>query len=507
MKKYQLIILFVVILSLLSLPSVYIRTEYEKANNLLVSGVVLSEFKDTDTIKEDTAVIRETEGVFDTHLLNRAERICSSIALEFNADRKNDGFVPSLYDLTKKYNVKYLILREGIKKEQDTQFVSSLCTLIKEKSLILVLKENETQNGNELPFGIEAFLTASGMRILRAYEPSSQKTACIQMLNSVIDRNTEFIISDTPSELQAVKKLKEKLKSRTQEEPEGFLTHPVPLRIVYALAAAVTLLFILYIYLFLSVRKIKMIIYTLYIMIPVLFTAVFFLPSAMLGFIRTVYVSSVPCFMLTVVLGLCRKNSFSFKIRFSLVVFTAFFLSIVCGTLTGALFSGWMNHLCFIAFPEVVITLIIPIVYTGFLWHHENKDGKFTNNKLLSLAFLVIIAFYLVRSGNTEITSAERILRNFLSDLFVIRPRLKEFLFGWPCLFAAPFVLKKEKSSVLTGLVLFGCTVLFSSVINSFCHGFTDITTSYLRVVWGFVAAIPVSLLGWVGFKCRMQKA
>ena len=55
--------------------------------------------------------------------------------------------------------------------------------------------------------------------------------------------------------------------------------------------------------------------------------------------------------------------------------------------------------------------------------------------------------------------------------------------------------LKNKKSPVLTGLVLFGCTVLFSSVVNSFCHGFTDISTSYMRTVWGFVAAIPPGLV------------
>ena len=67
------------------------------------------------------------------------------------------------------------------------------------------------------------------------------------------------------------------------------------------------------------------------------------------------------------------------------------------------------------------------------------------------------------------------------------RPRTKEFLVGWPCLVLFVYYLKTMNVKLLEWAFAVGSSILFASVINSFCHVFTGAGIIYTRVINGVI--------------------
>jgi len=62
-------------------------------------------------------------------------------------------------------------------------------------------------------------------------------------------------------------------------------------------------------------------------------------------------------------------------------------------------------------------------------------------------------------------------------------------LIGWPAL--ALFAYYAKRNKIVRWVFAVGSSILFASVINTFCHVFTDVSTSALRTVNGLVFALP----------------
>ena len=114
---------------------------------------------------------------------------------------------------------------------------------------------------------------------------------------------------------------------------------------------------------------------------------------------------------------------------------------------------------------------------------------------IICVLILILGAVYLIRSGNTAISESERMFRDRIVDITLARPRTKEFLIGWPCLAILANIKPTKENGFLYVIISIASSILFASVINSFCHVFTDAVTIYLRTLNGFLFSLPVILI------------
>ncbi|OPZ86884.1 MAG: hypothetical protein BWY74_03531 [Firmicutes bacterium ADurb.Bin419] len=129
----------------------------------------------------------------------------------------------------------------------------------------------------------------------------------------------------------------------------------------------------------------------------------------------------------------------------------------------------------------------------------------FTNLSYFFVIY-VLIYIYLLRSGNFNMLpefAAEIQVRNFLELNMSARPRIKEFIIGYPCLFAFLYLYPKKVSYKLISFVGTFSSIVGISIINSFCHGFTPVLTSlnrtfnglFLGIITGCISLLASSLL------------
>lgn len=165
-------------------------------------------------------------------------------------------------------------------------------------------------------------------------------------------------------------------------------------------------------------------------------------------------------------------------------------------------------------FSDVIVTLVVPIILTFvnyfavYIGSKENLD-EFKNTLLSSVKklpfyavsgivvlFVSVLAYYLIRSGKSElILPFENKLRNTLTDIFGIRPRFKEFFIGYPAFFLFiyyGFFRKKKIPSEIFGILQI---ILFTSVLNTFCHASTFVWVSVARTFMGFLCGFAISLI------------
>ena len=89
----------------------------------------------------------------------------------------------------------------------------------------------------------------------------------------------------------------------------------------------------------------------------------------------------------------------------------------------------------------------------------------------------------------------ELMIRQFLEDVFFIRPRFKEMLIGYPALILGYWFvdikIKRGYIWVFNGLGIIALT----SVINSFCHFHTPVLISVYRSLNGVFLGIICSII------------
>jgi Family of unknown function (DUF5693) len=157
-------------------------------------------------------------------------------------------------------------------------------------------------------------------------------------------------------------------------------------------------------------------------------------------------------------------------------------------------------------FSGVKIALLLPIMIVALYFILKQGEGSFTNRvrsflnidvKLFAilggLGMLGGLFILVARSGNfvLPVPAFETIFRNFLEVVFIIRPRTKEFLIGYPLLFLAITMFMRNKKKWVWIPAAIG-TIAPISMINTFCHIHTPIIVSMIRTINGLTLGIII---------------
>lgn len=536
MKKTYILtaLILIFLISVFIMPSAALRVRNESEHKGFVTAIDIYDIKKAElpqalsAYKESgitAAVIRESGSAFDAELMAAAKNAGLSVALMLYPDEeKPSGYGERLEEIINTYGVGYLILKES---ENPRREDFGLKELISENGLVLVLAENLAQNGNEAPILFDEYFDESNGRLMRMYETleesvvsdESYDAVYYQMLNSAHDRNTEFILvnrlTDSGEEQnndvrtqRSIKKFTEKMISLGYEQekaPElsGYFFSPP--RIVYAAAAAITCLLALLCLLLVLKDKKRYTEIIFFGLAAVSFGISLAMPGFLLRLYPTAFAAVSACFLTLLVKALSEKLPEKF-ISYVFIFAAALAGVGIMGAVLCALLSGTEYYMCLKAFPGVKLALIAAPAASLAAVAYENGTAsikaEIKKNKIAVAVLVVLIGVYLLRSGNSGISEAERIIRNFFTELAPARPRTKEFLLGWPCLYLLVSHGKAHKKPLVELIFLLGVSILFSSAINSFCHVFTDTVVMYRRLINGFLFSLPVILA--VGAVCKL---
>jgi uncharacterized membrane protein len=161
-------------------------------------------------------------------------------------------------------------------------------------------------------------------------------------------------------------------------------------------------------------------------------------------------------------------------------------------------------------FLGVKAAFVIPLVFIAsyFMFYaHRVRSFLYVLKRLFfspitaGYAFILtfLAAFFLVylgRSGNFYMPalSSETALRSLLSNLLMVRPRLKEFLIGYPVLIFTVVYAYDRIPKKWLWIPLTLAAVGPVSLINTFCHLHSPILLSLVRTFNGAVIGIGVGL-------------
>lgn len=553
MKKRHIIfsIVALVLFVTLILPPLVTRISYESNHTGYVAAIDLN---DTATYYDrgglysallaykasgvTAAVLREDEGGgFNASLLELSELAGLDTALAvYSGAPKSQPFEKNLRGIFERFRVKYLILKSSPKSE--TQAAPDLEPYITNYKLTLVLSENLNQVGNESPRGFDSFLQAANGRVMRAYETlpapgGGEDRIFHQMMNSARDRNTEFLLirqrtdmADTPegnaaATQNAIRSFCDWMQ-RAGYTPgpagtlEGYTTKQYLVFGAAIVLMALMLIFMLYVLLGKSYLWLDwgiVIASLLVAVLPCLLPLTYWIYPML-------FAPASACFCYTLAVYSLRK----LKARLSdfacilSIVAISFVSLLVCCSVLAAMLSGTDYYLNILTFRGVAFTLVLPVLYAAVLSFAPSVQKSLASrtvkedalrlarrlrwyHALLAVAILLILFFYILRSGNSSISHFETQVRNLLGEWSLARPRTKEFLLGWPLLVLFVLSEKHKLPRLLRLLFSVGSAVLFSSVMNTFCHVFTDATTSALRTANGLLFAIPLILIAFVAIR------
>lgn len=508
---------------------------------------VPSKYSDTEYIKKETSLNADVyvlyEGIsdawkvtmgFDEEKIEYAHKKGFDIALSMMVGAySRTQYIDYIKEIVEKYNVRFINLKEGHKDESQAEFAKKnyegLCKLIKEKNLNLIVTETATQLSNQKPIGYEELIKSAKGRVMRGYDtvdfldknkgPTIIEKRYYQILNSVVDRNLRFVtVNQLTNGTDNFGERSRKTNSATEQimsklEKIGYNTksynmlydYNVNRRFVSAIAITLMILMGLTMIEWLSgkaQRKLELLAIA-GIVLGAAFT--WKAPEGIVLLYPTLFAVLAPCFAITAVFMFVKH----FREKLPSAVFTlsaaavALIVLLWCGMVQSSLLSGFDYYINSIIFRGIKLSLIIPILYSmvAYALIFAKKEENYFSSiiKLLNadikvywmIIFGAAAAFagiYLIRSGNvTEISATENLLRNTITNLMSERPRTKEFLIGWPSLILFLYYIKNTDIKLMQWAFGVGSSILFASVINSFCHVFTGAEIIYTRVINGVI--------------------
>ena len=462
-----------------------------------------------------------------------------------------DGYISELKSICDKYDVKHINLKPNFKDtDADAgaeKTYRAFCELIESNELYLVLTEDPSQLSNLNPIGYKELIKSADGRVVRNYdlqdydlENSGQTDGedyYSQMINSVTDRNIRFVtvkhltngISSlnvkSQITLASVKKVIDKLESMGYDTEKSSAEHSMKYdytanrKFVSAIVVLLIILMLVTIIEWLSGKNMpKMQIAG--IVCAVLGVAFTYLiaPESILTLYPTAYAVVAPCFCITAVMVYVKKVYKTMKpaLFAASTILIAIALMLITASVQAALLSGMDYYLNVLIFRGIKLSLIIPVAFScvafGILFFKEkfNIFEKGNLKKLLTAdikVYWVILAgivfavayMYIKRSGNVNtISGAEAFMRNTITELMEARPRTKEFLVGWPAFMLFLYYIRNTDCKFLQWCFAAAGSILFASVMNSFCHVFTGMGTIYMRVANGIIIGAIVSAVALI---------
>ena len=508
------------------IPSKYAKTEYIKKETSLNADVYV--------LYEGISDAWKVTAGFDEEKIEYAHENGFDIALSMMVGAYSETrYVDYIREIVEKYNVRFINLKEGHKDESQAEFAKknyeALCKLIKEKNLTLIVTETQTQLSNQKPIGYDKLIKSAGGKVMRGYDtvdfldkntgPTITEKRYYQILNSVVDRNLRFVsVNQLTNGTDNFGEKSRKTNFATKEimsklEKIGYNTtsydmvydYNVNRRFVSAAAMALMIIMGLTVIEWLSgkaYRKLELLA-AAGIVLGALFT--WFAPETIVLLYPTLFAVLAPCFAITaafIFVKHFREKLSSLVLTLSAAAFALMAL-LWCGMVQSSLLSGFDYYINSIIFRGIKLSLIVPILYSMVAYaiiFAEKEENYFSVIiRLLNadikvywmIIFGAVAAFagiYLIRSGNvTEISATENLLRNTITNLMTERPRTKEFLIGWPSFILFLYYIKNTDIKLLQWAFSVGSSILFASVINSFCHVFTGAEIIYTRVINGVI--------------------
>ncbi len=179
-----------------------------------------------------------------------------------------------------------------------------------------------------------------------------------------------------------------------------------------------------------------------------------------------------------------------------------------------ALYSDPVYLQNIIPFKGVKLGLLMPVILVGLYFYCGDRRANsifyvlrrvFRFPLTLATFFVllmaaVVILMYIFRSGNyLQLLEFEANIRVILEKIFVIRPRFKEFLIGYPALIFGFWFADRKLKDMVWFLNALGVIAL-ASVINSFCHFHTPVLVSLYRSFFGLFLGVLFSIVVYNAF-------
>ena len=454
-------------------------------------------------------------------------------------DYQTDAYMSELERLIRTYPVKYINLKSDGNVPEDmaeaAKHFEGLSRLISQYDLTLVVTENPDQLGNQQPFGYATIFNENAAHVMRAYETYDASHAdatgyvfrYYQYLNSTLDRNIRFITVTQlldPGKDEAVlnqKTLKATKMYIDEIQKIGYTVngervtfdYPELGRWVNAVAAALMVLMLLVMLEILADRFMpRMTVAAMVVALLGMGATKFVVPQRLVSLYSTVWAVILPCFAITVTFWFYKK----FEKRMPMICMMVSAIGVMAGIMMlGGLvqiaeLSGISYYMNNIFFRGIKLSLFLPLLYGLIAFYfvfYRQERNLYADIKqaitariqvywvILAVGFAGMAFYYLLRSGNVNsIGLVEQLMRTKITDMFIERPRTKEFLIGYPALMLFVFYMKKGHRP-LGWLFAVGSSILAASISNTFCHVFTNAGTIYMRVANGLIIGLFVCIL------------
>ncbi len=524
-----------------SLPRMYGKADYAKAGSyrgmdLYVFYDGRKELWDYSIGFNEGAIADMKDRGFDVTLVHKVKNYA-----------KQD-YVKDIDSLIKKYDIKYLNLKEDTFQYDDKDKIHKnyemLSDVITDNDMTLVVTENTNQLSNQRFFGYNfvynSALSKTG-KVLRSYETNDEsqqdeskyKYRTEQFFNSTMDRNIRFVTvtmleakKETYDEcasytLKAVKTYKDKI------EKQGFTVNKETQPLSYSsnmtsksASCAVIMLMCILIAFGMITGKMSFLFTVIAVVIALVayFLTLFVIPQSLIALYPTAYSVIQPCFIMTVLLYVLRKLKDRLPLSL-LCILTPLFavVMLILGSIgQGNMLSGMDYYINNLIFRGIKLSLLVPTLYTAIIFYFMfiktsastiSEDIKNVLNARIKVYWLIIAAvigaagvYYIIRSGNvSKISGAEHFMRTTLTEIFAARPRTKEFLIGYPAMVLLVYYVKQHKIDIINWIAAVGASILVTSITNSFCHVFTNYMTIVSRTLNGLIVGAIVSLICYIG--------
>jgi len=514
------------------LPAKYTEDEYFHGSGL--NGAEVFVIYQGDTSNKKFGIGFNEGKIADAH--NRGFDI--SLTMMFGA-YTNTQYIDYIRELTDKYNIKYINLKKSSLYNDSSDYAEenyeAMAKLIQDKNLYLVLTENQDQLSNQKPVFYNQLVKAAGGKVLRSYETADFKdldhvsAGYHRIIHSVVDRNLRMVvINQFSSGNYTYKERSDKTNAATKLAMDklqefGFNTDRYDTEYDYTVNRRFNSVIGFLLMMVMGITMVEILFGKRYkwleiaVAVMALLGAVFTLkaPESLICLYPTLFSLLASCFAITVVMAYIKwaMDRLSTVLLTITTVLVTLITLMLCGYVQTVLLAGLDYYLNSLIFRGIKISLILPILYSfvayGLIFVKQSDYAKrilaFLNMEIkvywvaLGVCAMGAALIYLIRSGNvTNISSIEEIMRNSIAERIAARPRTKEFLIGWPALVLFVYYAKNSNIQLLKWGFAVGSSILFASVINSYCHVFTSAEIINERVLNGALLGAVIAVFAIV---------
>ena len=487
---------------------------------------------------------------YDRDVIEKLKNDGFNIALIYKVKNySKQDYIGYIEKIVKDYGVEYFNIKSYVRDYDKEDIIKAnynwIGEMINKNDMTLVVTENTDQLSNQKCLGhSKIFNTVMGKggskKVLRSYETYDDSQdddthydyRVNQYFNSSVDRNIRFItVTQIAADgvtydecadytLKAVSEYMRRAKASGFEfgnEPSPF-DYATKVRFPSACSAVIMILLVLKAIEMLFEFKNKKLTIAALVISVLAFGATFIMPLKLVLLYPTFYCLVISCFAMTVVMKACAYLGTKYKTVPEIFMIAALMLGILCiGALgMGAMLSGVDYYINNYIFRGIKLSLMVPLAYTAAAYYfasskkneRENLGTAFKKMLLSDIkVYWVLIGgfigmigiYYIIRSGNVnKISSIEQAMRTAITNTFPARPRTKEFLIGYPSLVLFVYYMRNSKIKLVQWFFAVGTSILSASIMNSFCHVFTDLSVIYMRVVNGVLIGAVLSVFVYV---------